>query len=195
MVEQTKNGSYHWGGSEITQEIQETQDGQRVLVRVSTGMEYPDSIVQETELRQEEKAPLDIDSNIPRFKLDRDSESADTSSEPPPVIGDRTRTRRAVSPRKDDESAEKTIVREMKEETGLNAVKYKYMCSRYHEPKNVLMLGFIVVISDGDISVNQDEIEDVKWCSFDEAIETVKEDTTAGFFLKNAVAELKRNKI
>ena len=46
MVEQTKNGSYHWGGSEITQEIQETQDGQRLLVRVSTGMEYPDSIVQ-----------------------------------------------------------------------------------------------------------------------------------------------------
>ncbi|HIY78802.1 MAG TPA: NUDIX domain-containing protein [Candidatus Borkfalkia excrementavium] len=96
---------------------------------------------------------------------------------------------------KKGESAEKAIVREIKEETGQNAVKYKYMCSRYHEPKNVLMLGFIVVISDGDISVNQDEIEEVKWCSFDEAIETVKEDTTAGFFLKNAVAELKRNKI
>ena len=46
MVEQTENGSYPWGGSEITQEIQETQDGQRLLVAGFNGMEYPDSIVQ-----------------------------------------------------------------------------------------------------------------------------------------------------
>ena len=89
--------------------------GTLVLLPILTRNDDPDSIVQETELRQEEKAPLDIDSNIPRFKLDRDSESADTSSEPPPVIGDRTRTRRAVSPRKDDESAEKTSSRQREE--------------------------------------------------------------------------------
>ena len=58
--------------------------GTLVLLPILTRNDDPDSIVQETELRQEEKAPLDIDSNIPRFKLDRDSESADTSSEPPP---------------------------------------------------------------------------------------------------------------
>ena len=89
--------------------------GTLVLLPILTRNDDPDSIVQDTELRQEEKAPLDIDSNIPRFKLDRDSESADTSSEPPPVIGDRTRTRRAASPRKDDESAEKTSSRQREE--------------------------------------------------------------------------------
>lgn len=89
--------------------------GTLVLLPILTRNDDPDPIVQETELRQEEKAPLDIDSNIPRFKLDRDSESADTSSEPPPVIGDRTRTRRAASPRKDDESAEKTSSRQREE--------------------------------------------------------------------------------
>lgn len=46
MAEQTENGSYRLGGSEITQEILETQDGQRLRIMVSTGMEYPDSIVQ-----------------------------------------------------------------------------------------------------------------------------------------------------
>ena len=96
---------------------------------------------------------------------------------------------------KKGESAEKTIVREAKEETGLNAIKYKYFASRYHEPKNVLMLGFIVVLSDGEINLNTDEISEVKWCTFDEAISTVNEDSTAGFLLKAAIAELKKGKI
>ena len=96
---------------------------------------------------------------------------------------------------KKGESAEKTIVREIKEETGLNAVKYRYMGSRYHEPKNVLMLGFIVVVSDGETKLNEAEISEAKWCSFDEALETVSHDSTAGFLLKSAIAELKRAKI
>ncbi len=93
---------------------------------------------------------------------------------------------------KKGESAEKTIVREMKEETGLNAVKHRYLCSRYHEPRNVLMLGFIVTVSDGDLKINTDEISEVRWCTFDEALQTVCHDSTAEFFLKTAIAELKK---
>ena len=96
---------------------------------------------------------------------------------------------------KKGESAEKTIVREIKEETGLNTIKYKYMSSRYHEPRNVLMLNFIVVVSDGELRSNTDEISETKWCTFDEALETVCHDSTAEFFLKNAVSELKKGKI
>lgn len=96
---------------------------------------------------------------------------------------------------KKGESAEKTIVREIKEETGLNAVKYKYMSSRYHEPRNVLMLNFIVVVSDGDVKSNPDEIVEVQWCDFDHALELINHDSVAEFFLKNAVAELKKSKI
>ena len=80
----------------------------------------------------------------------------------------------------------------MKEETGLNAVKYKYMCSRYHEPRDVLMLGYIVVVSDGEIKLNEDEITEARWCTFDEALQAVDPDSTAGFFLKTAVSELKK---
>lgn len=96
---------------------------------------------------------------------------------------------------KKGESAEKAIVREIREETGLNTIKYRYMCSRYHEPRNVLMLGFIVVVSDGDVKLNAEELTDAKWLTYDEALEAVQHDSTAEYFLKNAVAELKKGKI
>lgn len=51
----------------------------------------PNSVRQETELKQEEKAPLDIGSDIPRFKLDKRAETdAITMLEDgkPPVIND-----------------------------------------------------------------------------------------------------------
>lgn len=96
---------------------------------------------------------------------------------------------------KKGESAEKAIVREIREETGLNTIKYRYMCSRYHEPRNVLMLGFIVVVSDGDVKLNTEELTDAKWLTYDEALEAVQHDSTAEYFLKNAVAELKKGKI
>ena len=50
---------------------------------------------------------------------------------------------------KQGESAEKAIPRELKEETKLNAVKWRYFGSRYHEAKNVLMLNFIVTADEG----------------------------------------------
>ncbi len=95
---------------------------------------------------------------------------------------------------KKGESAEKTISRELREETGLSAVRSKYVTSRYHEPRNVLMLGFIVVASDGEVHVNEDEIVEARWCSFDEALETVRQDSTAEYLLTRAVAELKKGK-
>ena len=69
------------------------------------------------------------------------------------------------------------------------------MSSRYHEPRNVLMLNFIVVVSEGELKLNTEEISEAKWCTFDEALETVCHDSTAEYFLKNAVAELKKNRI
>ena len=95
---------------------------------------------------------------------------------------------------KKGETAEKTVTREFKEETKLNVVKYKYMGSRYHEPKNVLMLGYIVMAEDGEPVLNEKEIEEVKWFSFDEAIAAIRKDSTAEAFLKNALAEIKNFK-
>lgn len=96
---------------------------------------------------------------------------------------------------KKGETAEKAVTREFKEETKLNVVKYKYMSSRYHEPRNVLMLNYLAVAENGEPVVDASEIEEVKWFTFDEALNNVRKQSTAEAFLKNAIAELKNNKI
>ena len=96
---------------------------------------------------------------------------------------------------KKGENAEKAIPREIKEELSLNTVKMKYMSSRYHEPRNVLMLGFIVVVENGEYKPKTDEVEEARWCTFDEAKALVKKGTTAEHFLNMAIAELKRKAI
>ena len=94
---------------------------------------------------------------------------------------------------KKGENAEKTVPREIKEELGLNVVKAKYMSSRYHSKKDLLLLNFIVVVDENQpIKLNRDEIAEAKWCSHEEAIEVISKGTTAEFFLINAVRELKK---
>ena len=93
---------------------------------------------------------------------------------------------------KKGENAEKTIPREIKEELGLNVVKAKYMSSRYHSHKEVLMLNFIVIVEDSQIKLKTDEIAEARWCTPDEAVALIRKGTTAEFFLNNAVRELKK---
>ena len=93
---------------------------------------------------------------------------------------------------KKGETAEKAVTREFKEETKLNTVKYKYTSSRYHEPKNVLMLNFLIVAEDGEPNLDLNELEEVKWFDFSEALNAVKKDSTAETFLKNALNEIKK---
>ena len=93
---------------------------------------------------------------------------------------------------KKGENAEKTVPREIKEELGVNVVKSRYMSSRYHSQRDVLMLNFIVVVEDAPLKVNAEEISEVRWCTFDEAAALIRKGTTAEFFLNNAIKELKR---
>lgn len=93
---------------------------------------------------------------------------------------------------KKGENAEKTIPREIKEELGLDVVKAKYMSSRYHAKKELLMLNFIVVVEEKTLRLQRDEIAEAKWCTPEEAVALIRKGTTAEFFLNNAVRELKR---
>lgn len=92
---------------------------------------------------------------------------------------------------KKGETAEKTVTREFREETKLNVVKYKYMSSRYHESHNVLMLNFLVIAENGDITIDENELDEVKWFDPEEALAAIRKDSDAEFFLKNALSELK----
>ena len=93
---------------------------------------------------------------------------------------------------KKGENAEKTIPREIKEELGLDVVKAKYMSSRYHAKKDVLMLNFIVVVEDKPIKLQESELAEARWCTPEEAVRLIRKNTTAEFFLNNAVRELKK---
>ena len=92
---------------------------------------------------------------------------------------------------KKGENAEKTVPREIKEELGLDVVKAKYMSSRYHSKKELLMLNFIVVVEEKELRLNE-EIAEARWCTPEEAVELIRKNTTAEFFLNNAVRELKK---
>lgn len=93
---------------------------------------------------------------------------------------------------KKGETAEKAVTREFKEETRLDTVKYRYMGSRYHEPKNVLMLNFLIMAEDGIPVADPNELEEVKWFTVSDALEIIKKDSVAQTFLKNAVNEIKK---
>lgn len=95
---------------------------------------------------------------------------------------------------KKGETAEKAVVREFKEETKLNTVKYRYMSSRYHEPKNVLMLNYLMIAEDGEPEIDANELAEVKWFTFDEAVGAIRKDSTAEAFLKSALPEIKNYK-
>ena len=78
------------------------------------------------------------------------------------------------------------------ENLGLNVVKAKYTFSRYHSKKELLMLNFIVVVEDGALKLQRDEIAEARWCTPEEAMKLIRKNTTAEFFLGNAIKELKR---
>ena len=94
---------------------------------------------------------------------------------------------------KKGETAEKAVTREFKEETKLGTVKFKFMSSRYHEPRNVLMLNFLIMAENGEPEIDAEEIDEIKWFDLDEALAAVRKESTAEYFLKNAIAELKKN--
>ena len=94
---------------------------------------------------------------------------------------------------KKGENAEKTIPRELREETRLSAVKWKYLGSRYHSAKDLLMLGFLVTCDDGEVALNE-ELAEVRWCSPEGAKEIIRKNSTAEYFLNTAISELSRKK-
>ena len=94
---------------------------------------------------------------------------------------------------KKGESAEKAIPRELREETGLPAVKWRYLSSRYHDAKNLLMPGFLVTAEEKEITRGE-ENEEAHWCTPDEARALIKKDSTAEYFLNLALAELGKRK-
>lgn len=81
------------------------------------------------------------------------------------------------------ESVESAVVREVKEETGLDVDEIRFNRSKFFEPSNTLMVNFTCYITDAEaISVN-DEIDSYEWFDFEDAKKEIKDGSLAEEFL------------
>lgn len=92
------------------------------------------------------------------------------------------------------ESAEHALIREVKEELLLDVVNYKYMKSEFFEKSNTLMLNFISVVDDEDISHISDEVDKATWFSLEEARNNIKPGSLAEKFLINILNQIDKIK-
>lgn len=91
------------------------------------------------------------------------------------------------------ESLEHAVVRELKEETGLTAVRIRFNRTRFFEPSNTLMCNFTAFVKDGsELSPNY-EIDSWAWFSFDEARKNVDPEILAGKFLNAFLDDAEAN--
>lgn len=86
------------------------------------------------------------------------------------------------------ETAEETVRREVKEETGINVDNIKYLGSEYFEKKDLLMLTFVCEYVDGEI-VKSDEVEGVEWERIDTALSKMEEDVIGSRIVKKILDE------
>ena len=81
------------------------------------------------------------------------------------------------------ETLEHAAVRELKEETGMTAVRISFNRTRFFEPSNTLMCNFTVFVKDdSELSPNY-EIDSCAWFTFDDARKNVNPEILAGRFL------------
>ncbi|WBW99114.1 NAD(+) diphosphatase [Oceanirhabdus sp. W0125-5] len=66
------------------------------------------------------------------------------------------------------ETAEGCAIREVKEETGLKVIKYKYISSYYHSKRNLLMLGYIAYVKKNEFRISG-EVDKINWFSISDA--------------------------
>jgi len=85
------------------------------------------------------------------------------------------------------ENAEQTVAREIKEETGLSVISYRYMKSEYFDKSNTLIFNYCCVVDSEDLSHINHEIDKADWFNIHEAVNMIKKESLAKKFLLNAL--------
>lgn len=87
------------------------------------------------------------------------------------------------------EDAEKTAIREVKEETGIDISEVKYLGSYNLKEKELLMLSFMGKYIGGEIS-KSDEVEWVGWIDIKNSIERMSEDQIGISIVRKVIKEM-----
>ncbi|MBO6046878.1 MAG: NUDIX domain-containing protein [Erysipelotrichaceae bacterium] len=89
------------------------------------------------------------------------------------------------------ENAIETLIREVKEEVGLNVVEYHFNDTQYFAPTNTLMFNFISVVDSEEFIRNTLEVDHVEWFPIEEARERIRPHSLAKYFLTQALPKIK----
>lgn len=87
------------------------------------------------------------------------------------------------------ETVEETVLREIKEETGITAKSPKYLGSYYLKDKELIMLTFMVEYVEGEI-VKSGEVDGASWESLEEALCKMKSDKIGSSVVKKVLNEM-----
>ena len=86
------------------------------------------------------------------------------------------------------ESAEETVIREVKEEIGQDVESLSFVRSFPYEKKEMLMLGYKAVIKKKDFTLSG-EVDSVKWVPFKDALPLLREGSIAWQLVKSVIKE------
>lgn len=86
------------------------------------------------------------------------------------------------------ETAEETLVREVREEVGVEVGRLEYFQSQSWPFPNQLMLGFFAEYASGDIVCDQEEIDDARWFHYSELPMIPPASSVAGQLIRHHVA-------
>ena len=75
------------------------------------------------------------------------------------------------------------VVREIREETGMNAVRIRFNRTKFFEPSNTLMINFTAFVDDADAIAPNEEIDRYSWFTPDEARQNIRPNSLAAEFL------------
>ena len=93
------------------------------------------------------------------------------------------------------ESAEHALIREVKEELGLDVVSYEYNKTKYYEKSNTLMINFSCTVNSTDLSnMDHKEVDYAKWYTLEEAKEEIKSGSLAEEFFLEFMQKRNKNR-
>ncbi|BBF43651.1 NADH pyrophosphatase [Lachnospiraceae bacterium KM106-2] len=81
------------------------------------------------------------------------------------------------------ENAEHAVVREVKEEVGLDVLNLHFNKSEYYKKSNTLMLNFTCIVEEKPFALAEDEVDHAEWFSLEEARAKIEKGNLAQRFL------------